>query len=115
MLPKKNKIQKNDFKKIFSRGKAIHNNYFVILYLINNEINCPQAGIVISKKVGKSTVRNKIKRIIREFLRRKIKEIDNSIQLIIICKPAITNLEYNTLHKELNKSIDKINNIAGNL
>ena len=67
---KKTKILKKnyEFKKVLNNGKIYKGNQIEIFYLKQN-ISVNFLGIAISKKVGNSVYRNKIKRLIRENYR----------------------------------------------
>ncbi len=67
---KKTKLMKKnyEFKKVLNNGKIYKGNQIEIFYLKQN-ISVNFLGIAISKKVGNSVYRNKIKRLIRENYR----------------------------------------------
>ena len=67
---KKTKILKKnyEFKKVLNNGKIYKGKQIEIFYLKQN-ISVNFLGIAISKKVGNSVYRNKIKRLIRETYR----------------------------------------------
>ena len=55
-------------------------------------------GIVVSKKLGKSVVRNRIKRRIREVLRQA--KVKAGIDIIIIARAGAAAADYNELKQE---------------
>lgn len=57
-----------DFERTFRDGRRIQSHNLTV-YIKNNNLGYSRLGIVVSKKVGKSVVRNKIKRRIREIFR----------------------------------------------
>lgn len=63
----KNTIKKEkDFDKVFKFGKRVFSKSVTLIYLPSNET---KFGFAVSKKHGKSVVRNKIKRLLREAVR----------------------------------------------
>ena len=81
---KENRLLKpNEFKKVLKNGKRFSAKGFLCFILFNheppentfkesvvvNEDRTKRIGIAVSSKVGNSVVRNKIKRLIREFFR----------------------------------------------
>ena len=68
-MKKTKMLKKNyEFKKVLNKGKFYKGNQIEIFYLKQN-ISVNFLGIAISKKVGNSVCRNKIKRLIRENYR----------------------------------------------
>jgi ribonuclease P protein component len=91
MLKKINRIKQNkDFNKIFREGKKL-NIDFLLFKVSKNVSKDSRFGFVISKKVSKSSaVRNKIKRILSEIIRKKITEIKEGMDIVIIVKADFT-------------------------
>lgn len=79
-------IKKNyEFRYFFKKGKYFSGN-LIEVFIFNNNINKNKLGIVVSKKVGGSVTRNRIKRYIREAYS-DIEEIINvNCNLLIIWK-----------------------------
>ena len=93
-------IRSNNF------SKKIHTPYFIIQRLESAENdNTPHFGFTITKKIGSAIVRNKIKRrlksIIRELLKYKVKYFDLGFNYILICKKEIVKVSYDDLENEL--------------
>ena len=62
-------LKKNrDFRNVYQRGKSYANRYLV-MYVMNNDLNKNRVGISVSKKIGNSIVRHRITRLIRESYR----------------------------------------------
>lgn len=63
----KNSLKKEkDFDKVFKFGKRVFSKNLTLVYLPSNET---KFGFAVSKKHGKSVVRNRIKRLLREAVR----------------------------------------------
>lgn len=62
-------LKKNrDFRNVYQQGKSYANRYLV-MYVMNNDLNKNRVGISVSKKIGNSIVRHRITRLIRESYR----------------------------------------------
>ncbi|MGL4731359.1 MAG: ribonuclease P protein component [Clostridium sp.] len=72
---KLDRIRKNpEFRIVYRRGKSC-SNYLLVMYVFknyknkSNDITINRVGISVSKKVGKSVVRSRVKRLINESYR----------------------------------------------
>lgn len=82
-----------EFKKVYSGGKNYWNKY-LILFVRKNNLNYTRIGYSISKKVGNSVVRNKIRRRMKEIYRLKLNKIKEGYDIIIIPKRNAVNISY---------------------
>jgi len=82
-----------EFKKVYSGGKNYWNKYLII-YVRKNNLNYTRIGYSISKKVGNSVVRNKIRRRMKEIYRLKLNNIKEGYDIIIIPKRNAVNISY---------------------
>jgi len=64
-------------------------------------------GYVISKKIGKATVRNKLKRQIKEIFRTLEKNNTKSINILFIAKKPIVNLGFYSLRDQIYNYLQK--------
>ncbi len=89
MLSYKNRLlKKNDFQRVFKKGKSIKSD-FLFLKFCDNNLNESRFGIIVSKKVSKRAVdRNKIKRKTRHRIKELLPEIKKGkdVALIILFK-----------------------------
>ena len=61
---KKYRIRKNtEFRTVYRRGKSF-SNLLLVLYIYRNGKDINRCGISVSKKVGKSVTRSRVKRLI---------------------------------------------------
>lgn len=82
------RIKKNyEFKRIFTKGQFFGGKILNI-YIEKSKKNYNKFGVAISKKVGKSVIRNKLKRWGREVYKNNFNHIknDESFNMIIVFK-----------------------------
>ena len=86
-LPKKNRLKKKkDFEEVFKKGKAVRGNFLFVRYL-KNSLQFPRFAFVVSSKVSKKAVaRNRIRRLLSETVRVKLKNIQSTDIIIIADK-----------------------------
>ena len=58
--------KEKDFNLVFKKGKRLYSENLTVIYFPSKEI---KAGFAVSKKLGKSVKRNRIKRLLRESFR----------------------------------------------
>ncbi|MGL4798188.1 MAG: ribonuclease P protein component [Cellulosilyticaceae bacterium] len=57
-----------EFRTVYRRGKSVANRYLV-LYKYKNQQPFNRLGVSVSKKVGKSVIRSRVTRLIKESFR----------------------------------------------
>lgn len=102
MLPRKYRLAKEkDFKTLAKNGGFSFTKELGIKYLKNN-LNFSRFGFVVSNKIDKrATVRNKIKRRLREIVYQNLDKFKLSFDILILTKPAIKNLDFWQMKKKL--------------
>jgi ribonuclease P protein component len=70
-LPKEKRLAKRgEFLRVYETGRKIFSRYCV-LFFVANELPYSRLGVTATKKLGKATVRNRLKRWTREVYRRQ--------------------------------------------
>jgi ribonuclease P protein component len=100
-MDKSEKIKKNShFRFIYSRGKSYSNDKLV-LYIFKNKKNINRTGLSVSKKIGNSVVRNRIKRLIRESYRLNKIKFKKGYDLIFIARIGSKNSNFRDIEKSV--------------
>jgi len=106
-FPKGERLQKrSEFLSLSNRGRKIHAEHFLILYgePITSSI---RIGITVSRKVGNAVVRNRCKRMIREFYRLN-KNIFIKADYNIIAKPGAARMVFPDFVRELTSALQRL-------
>lgn len=108
MLAKQYRLKKNkDFELTFKKGEALDGRFLFLKLRINN-LEISRFGFVIGKKVSKkSTVRNKIKRRLRESIKKRLDDIKPGFDVIIVAKEEIVDKDYHDIGMEVEKLLKK--------
>ena len=83
----------HDFQKVYKTGKSYGNKYLV-MYVMENQLNCNRLGISVSKKVGNSVVRHRLTRLIRESYRLKEEKFQCGYDIIVIARVGAKGKSY---------------------
>jgi ribonuclease P protein component len=101
---------KKDFQAVFQSGRRYTRRHLIV-YALPNNLNRIRYGLAVSRKIGSSVVRNRVKRIIRESIRHSLKIIsakrDGSIligyDIVVVPRKICVNAKTYDLVPELTK------------
>ena len=68
----------------------------------------PKAGFIVSSKVGKSVVRNKVRRALSESVQRNLLIIPKECHLIFIAFPQASSAKKDEIEVSVKKALSKI-------
>lgn len=89
-----------EFKKVYNGGKNYWNRN-LILYVRKNNMISSRVGYSITKKIGNSVVRNKVRRRMKEIYRLNFNNIKEGYDLIFIPKKNIVDISYKELESAM--------------
>mgnify|MGYP005839157797 CR=1 FL=1 len=114
MLPKKNRLNKKEVESVFRKGKKITGNFLILKLKKEEKKTFSSFSVIVPVRISKkSTERNKIKRKIREVLRKKLPKIKIGFSGIFIALPNVVDKNFKEIEDEINKliTISKIKKI----
>ncbi|MBD8071236.1 ribonuclease P protein component [Bacillus sp. PS06] len=94
-MKKEYRIKKNkEFQDVFQHGKSTANRQFVVYVLEKQDVNHFRIGLSVSKKIGNAVVRNRIKRLIRQFFLEHKDVVDQHKDYVIIARKPVAEMDY---------------------
>jgi|SRR5947209_19807155 len=97
MLPKGHRLTRSrDFARARRFGRSA-SSPLVALYVLPVRSPDTRVGFSVSKKVGKATVRNRVKRRMREAVRHQLPRLRPGQDLVFIARPAAADASYHEL------------------
>lgn len=94
-------LKKNhQFQFVYKNGKSYANKY-LIMYVKNNGMPGNRIGISVSKKVGNSVVRHRVKRLIRESYRLHENIFNSGLDIVVIARPSASTAGYEEVESAL--------------
>lgn len=104
---KEDKIRKNtEFRTVYRRGKSFSNS-LLVLYVFNNNSEINRLGVSVSKKVGKSVIRSRVKRLIKESYRHNCFKLKSGYDLVFIARNTSKEKSYSEIEKSLVNLLNK--------
>ena len=94
-------LKKNhDFQNVYSAGKSYANKYLV-MYVLENQLQKNRIGISVSKKVGNSVIRHRITRLIRESYRLQEDVFNSGLDIVVIARATARQIGYHEIESAL--------------
>ena len=108
-MPKPNRLtKKKDFDLVFKKGESVKNG-FLIFKMLKSNLPESRFGFVVSRKVsGKATVRNKVKRRLRDAIFLRLKELKGVIDVVVITLPGIEKKEFLEIQNMVGGGLKKL-------
>jgi len=85
---------------VYESGKAFADGILVIKVLPNH-LNATRSGYSVSKEIGKATVRNRVKRLLKENVRKL--NITDGWDIVFIARRSIVQADYDKLGRTIVK------------
>jgi ribonuclease P protein component len=101
------KLKKNyEFKKVYNEGRYYVEKY-VVMYMVMNNSASNRVGFSVSKKVGNSVVRNKVKRLMKEVFRHNAVNIKLGYDMVFTARVGSGSAAYSDIEKNITSIIKK--------
>lgn len=87
-------LKKNeDFRKVYKKRRSKADNLFII-YIMENELGYNRLGVSVSKKVGNSVVRHRIKRLVKESYIRLEEDLAIGYDIVVMARERASVIDF---------------------
>ncbi len=110
-------LRKNiQFQNVYKNGKSYGNKLFV-MYVLKNGTEGNRIGISVSKKVGNSVIRHRVKRLVLENYRLQEKVFNRGLDIVVIARPGAATASFVEVERALMYLGNRLNiiNIDNNI
>ena len=94
------------FREVYSRGKSCADR-FLVLYALKNQTDINRLGISVSRKVGKSIIRSRVTRLIREVYRLTEEHVTPGRDLIFVARNPAGCASFEDIRLSVNSLLKK--------
>ena len=100
-------LKKNeDFRDVYKAGRSCADK-LLVLYVKENGLNVNRLGISVSKKVGNSVVRHRLKRLIKEAYRIHEEEFHIGFDMVFIARTNAKDCTYQMIESTICRLMKK--------
>lgn len=89
-----------DFDRVRSEGRGVRGELLMLGVLRAEEEAAFRVGFVTSRRVGGAVVRNRVRRRLREIVRRNQDALPDKLWLVVIARPAAAQSDFGALERE---------------
>ena len=94
-------LKKNqDFQNVYKKGKSNANKYLV-MFIVENNLDKNRIGISVSKKVGNSVIRHRLKRLIKESYRLNEAVFKSGFDIVVVARTTAKDRTYRDIESAL--------------
>ena len=112
-----NRLKKNeDFRHVYQSGKSMANK-LLIIYIKESNLKNNRIGFCVSKKVGKSVLRSRVKRLLKESYRLNEEKFKKSYDVVFIARSGCSEATFKEIKSalmHLSKKMHLLVNTSGN-
>lgn len=103
LFPREERLRKRkEFLRVYEKGAKFKTRLF-FLYLLENGLSHSRIGITVSRKVGKTNIRNQVKRRLKEIFRKNKNIVKTPCDLVVNTSVVTARARYAQLEEEFRK------------
>jgi len=107
-FPREHRIAgSREYRAIYDAGVKVNSASFV-LFGRTNSLEHHRLGLTVTRRVGGSVVRNRVKRLFREVFRKSSEEIPHHFDLIVNAKRSAATVAFESLRNEFVSAARKL-------
>ncbi len=101
------KLKKNyEFKKVYDEKKYFVEKY-IVMYLSMNNSTLNRVGFSVSKKIGNSVVRNRVKRLMKEAFRQVSVNMKHGYDMVFTARVGSAAADFKQIERNMSSIIKK--------
>lgn len=93
----------DEFQRVWDAGKSWSHS-LVVVRVASNGLDLNRFGFVAGKKIGKAVARNRVKRRMREIVRKRVPQMSKGWDIVLIARTAAEKAEF----KEIESAVEQV-------
>ena len=89
-----------EFARLRDEGKVYRGNLLTVSITSDAETPAFRAGFITSRRIGNAVQRNRLRRLLREIVRKRQRQFRRHIWIVTIARPAAARASYRALEDE---------------
>ena len=98
-----------DFGRAYRQGRPYGNEILVIYCIVGDQNPTGRIGISVSKKIGNSVERHRIKRQLKECFRTHLDWWKDGMDIVVVARHGIKGKDYKTIFDALTRAGEHLN------
>lgn len=108
MLPRSSRLTSGEGFRLAVRRGTRAGSRTLVLHWLPTEDDTSQVGFVVSKAVGNSVVRNRVKRRLRHLTREHLQELPGRGVLVVRANAAAGQVDHSALERDLVRGLERL-------
>jgi ribonuclease P protein component len=99
----------SDFQRVRRRGRSTHGRLLIVGYARAETVTdgaepSARIGFSVSRRVGGAVVRNRVKRRLREIMRKRLSHVAPGWDIVITARASAAKVEYSALEEDVRET-----------
>jgi len=100
-FPKTRRLTRDsDFERVKREGQAERGKLMVLGTVAVKNSGGPRTGFIVSRRLGSTVVRNRVRRRFREIVRTHQRDLRDDVWIVLVARRAAANASYRVLEDE---------------
>ncbi len=104
--------ESQDFDRLKAAGRKVSHR-MMILSFAQNELPYNRYGFIVSKRLGKATTRNRIRRLLREAIRQAHPTLTPGMDIVIIARQPIVAQPFSVVQRTVHELVTQAGLVEG--
>lgn len=96
----------SEFQRAYQEGARFPHD-LVVLYVRPNEMDRVRVGVVTGRRLGTATVRNRVRRRLREAVRADLPRLRPGLDLVVVARSAAAGADYQQLRGAIQRLLER--------